>query len=76
MWRSEAIGATGTYRLADIARRHIELIKAMATADEVAREVFGEFLTELRDDLNAGINDEDAVDMLAQHMIIRPFFEA
>ena len=48
----------------------------MATADEVAREVFGEFLTELRDDLNAGINDEDAVDMLAQHMIIRPFFEA
>ena len=62
--------------VADIARRHIERITAMVTADEAARWVFGEFLAELRDDLNEGITDLDAIEMLAQHMITRPVFEA
>ena len=62
--------------VADIARRHIDRIEAMVTADEAAREVFGEFLEELRDDLNEGITEQDAVEMLAQHMVTRPVFEA
>ena len=62
--------------VADIARRHIVRIKAMVTADEAAREVFKEFLTELRDDLNKGITKQDAIEMLAQHMVTRPVFEA
>ncbi len=62
--------------VADIARRHIVRIEAMVTADEAAREVFGEFLEELRDDLNEGITERDAVEMLAQHMVTRPVFEA
>ena len=62
--------------VADIARRHITRIEAMVDADEAAREVFEEFLTELRDDLNEGITEQDAIEMLAQHMITRPVFEA
>ena len=62
--------------VAGIARRHIERIKAMVTADEAAQEIFGTFLAELRDDLNAGITDQDAIEMLAQHMVTRPVFEA
>ena len=62
--------------VADIARRHIARIEAMVTADDAAREVFGEFLEELRDDLNAGITGQDAIEMLAQHMVTRPVFEA
>ena len=62
--------------VADIARRHITRIEAMVTADEAAREVFGEFLAELRDDLNEGITKQDAIEMLAQHMVTRPVFEA
>lgn len=62
--------------VADIARRHIRRIEAMVTADEAAREVFGEFLAELHDDLNEGITEQDAIEMLAQHMVTRPVFEA
>ena len=62
--------------VADIARRHIVRIEAMVTADEAARDVFEEFLAELRDDLNEGITKQDAIEMLAQHMVTRPVFEA
>lgn len=62
--------------VADIARRHIVRIEAMVTANEAAREVFEIFLTELRDDLNEGVTDQDAIEMLAQHMVTRPVFEA
>ena len=62
--------------VAAIAQRHIERIRAMVTADEAARDVFGEFLEELRDDLNEGVTEKDAIEMLAQHMVTRPVFEA
>lgn len=62
--------------VADIARRHIERIQALVTRHDAAREIFHEFLQELRDDLNDGITEADAIEMLAQHMITRPVFEA
>ncbi len=62
--------------VADIARRHIVRIEDMVTANEAAREVFEEFLAELRDDLNEGVTERDAIEMLAQHMVTRPVFEA
>lgn len=62
--------------VADIARRHIERIQALVTRHDAAREIFHEFLEELRDDLNDGITEADAIEMLAQHMITRPVFEA
>ena len=62
--------------VADIARRHIVRIQDLVTADEDAQEIFEIFLGELRKDLNQGISDQDAIEMLAQHMVTRPVFEA
>ena len=62
--------------VADIARRHIERIKALVESGDAEREIFQEFVTELRDDLNEGITDADAIEMLAQHSVTGPVFDA
>ena len=62
--------------VAEIAQKHIVRIQDMVNRNDAAREVFSEFLAELRDDLNEGISEGDAVEMLAQHMVTRPVFEA
>ncbi len=82
--RAEVAEKCGTRRywsswagdVAEIARVHRERITAMVERNDAAREVFGMFLEELRDDLNEGITKEDAIEMLAQHMVTRPVFEA
>ena len=60
--------------VARIAERHIARIEALLE-DPGARAIFDAFLKELRDDLNDGITEDDAVEMLAQHIITRPVFE-
>lgn len=63
--------------VAKIAQTHITRIKAaveMAGSDE--QKAFQTFLVEIRDDLNDSVSDGEAVEMLAQHMITRPVFEA
>lgn len=40
------------------------------------RKAFDNFLEEIRDDLNESITEADAIEMLAQHIITRPVFEA
>ncbi len=62
--------------VADIARRHIERITAIVKSGDAEREIFQEFVTELRDDLNEGITDDDAIEMLAQHSVTGPVFDA
>ena len=62
--------------VADIARRHIERITALVESGDAEREIFQEFVTELRDDLNEGITDADAIEMLAQHSVTGPVFDA
>ena len=62
--------------VAEIAQKHIVRIQDMVNRNDAARDVFGEFLAELRDDLNEGISEGDAIEMLAQHMVTRPVFEA
>ena len=62
--------------VARIAQAHIERIRAMVHADDASREVFSEFLKELHDDLNEGVTEDDAIEMLAQHMVTGPVFEA
>ena len=62
--------------VARIARAHIERIKAIVGSGEAEREIFEEFLTELRDDLNPEVSEDDAVEMLAQHMVTQPVFDA
>lgn len=63
--------------VARIAEVHVTRIKAAVEAagsDEKA--AFDRFLAEIRDDLNDSITAEEAIEMLAQHLITRPVFEA
>jgi predicted helicase len=64
--------------IAQIAGRHIERIRAVLAAPENVREreEFDRFAAELRDDLNDSITDEEIVEMLAQHLVTKPVFEA
>ncbi len=63
--------------VADIAQRHITRITALLDGgNEKVSGEFDTFLEGLRGNLNDGIDRDDAVDMLAQHLITRPVFEA
>lgn len=62
--------------IAKIAQNHITRIKGVLDAgDPTARAAFDGFLSELRDDLNDSITEDEAIEMLAQHLITRPVFE-
>lgn len=60
-----------------VAQTHITRIKALVDQpDSGERKAFEEFLAELRDDLNDSITEDEAIEMLAQHLITQPVFEA
>jgi predicted helicase len=62
--------------IAEIAKNHISRLKGiLADPDTEARRAFDEFHGELKDDLNDSITQDDAIEMLAQHIITRPVFE-
>lgn len=61
--------------IAKIADRHINEIKILLEKGEIA-EKFNEFLSELQENLNSSIGKEDAIEMLAEHMITKPVFDA
>ena len=44
--------------------------------DEFFREYFAGFHEELKETINASITQDDAIDMMAQHILTRPVFEA
>lgn len=63
--------------VADIATRQTTRIKALlADPGTGVRKEFDNFLAGLRGNLNDGITESDAIDMLAQHLITRPVFDA
>ncbi|MFW5471615.1 DEAD/DEAH box helicase [Knoellia sp. CPCC 206435] len=63
--------------VADIAQQHIVRITALlADKDSKATQEFDAFLHGLRGNLNDGITQSDAIEMLAQHLITRPVFDA
>ncbi|WP_202799672.1 DEAD/DEAH box helicase family protein [Rhodanobacter sp. 115] len=64
--------------IAKIARTHIDRIHAiLASPDNTAeRQAFDAFAEELRDDLNPSLSDDEIVEMLAQHLITKPVFDA
>ena len=62
--------------IAEIAVRHIQRIGEIIHTDDAAKEEFEKFLRGLKDSLNESINEEQAVEMLAQHVITLPVFEA
>ncbi len=61
--------------IGDIAQKHITRIRGIIGTDSPAKTAFDAFLTEIRDDLNPEITPEDAVEMLAQHLITKPVFD-
>ncbi len=63
--------------VADIATRQTTRIHALLDDPGTGvREEFDRFLAGLRGNLNDGITESDAIDMLAQHLITRPVFDA
>lgn len=64
--------------IAKIARTHIDRIQGIlenpANTQEIA--AFNAFAAELRDDLNDSISDGEIVEMLAQHLVTKPVFDA
>ena len=64
--------------VAKIANTHIERINTILAnpRNTQERSVFNAFLNELRDDLNNAITESEAVEMLAQHLITKPVFDA
>lgn len=63
--------------IARIAQTHVTRITALLK-DKKSKEylAFAEFLAELRDDLNESITETEAIEMLAQHIITKPVFDA
>lgn len=60
-----------------IAQRHITRIDALLTqADSEISTLFAKFLKGLQDNLNPEVTRTEAVEMLAQHLITQPVFEA
>jgi predicted helicase len=63
--------------VAQIAERHITRIKALLDGSEPERrKAFAEFLQGLRDNINPSIGEADAIEMLSQHLITKPVFDA
>jgi predicted helicase len=64
--------------IAKIAKTHIGRITAIVSDPKNKKEVkaFNDFAEELRDDLNDEITNEEVIEMLAQHLITKPVFDA
>ncbi len=61
--------------IGEIAQTHIKQITNIIDLNDGAKTAFDAFLTEIRDDLNPEITQENAIEMLAQHMITKPVFD-
>lgn len=62
--------------VSEIANRQIQRIQTILEQEQGAKEAFDEFLGGLHENINDSISVDDAVEMLAQHMITQPVFEA
>ena len=62
--------------IARIAEKHVARINTIVlNSGTPERKAFMQFVEEIRDDLNPEISENDAVEMLAQHIITRPVFD-
>lgn len=64
--------------IAQIANTYIDRINALLENPNNTEEIkaFTDFANELRDDLNDSISDAEVVEMLAQHLVTKPVFDA
>ena len=60
-----------------IAERHEARIRALLNnPDSGVRPIFDDYLAGIRNNLNDGIAEDDAIGMLSQHLITKPVFDA
>ncbi|MCL2793959.1 MAG: DEAD/DEAH box helicase family protein [Microbacteriaceae bacterium] len=63
--------------VAGIASAHMTRIKTLVDgADAILHDEFARFLKGLQDNLNPYITESDAIEMLSQHLITKPVFDA
>lgn len=62
--------------VAKIAERHVSRISALVSEGSAAKEAFARFLSGLRENINPSIDDGEGIEMLSQHLITRPIFDA
>ena len=62
--------------VAQIAERQIERINRLINEDTEHKRAFDEFITGLRKNINPAISVDEGVEMLSQHIITKPVFEA
>jgi predicted helicase len=62
--------------VAKIAEQHIENITAIVRKKGTAKDEFEKYLNGLRKNINPAVTEQEAVEMLAQHIITQPVFEA
>jgi predicted helicase len=62
--------------VAQIAERQIERIKYLINEKKAQRAAFNKFLNGLQKNINPSIDEDQAIEMLAQHIITQPIFDA
>lgn len=62
-------------KVGDIAQKFIYRINELIKSGKAAKE-FDAFLKGLQQNINPSVDDEQAIEMIAQHMITRPVFDA
>lgn len=67
---------TWAKEIAEIAQKQTARIRRLVQAEGTHRKAFINFLVGLRQNINPAIGEEQAIEMLSQHIITKPVFEA
>ncbi len=62
--------------VAEIAERHIERITKLVAEDKKHKNAFDRFMKGLHKNINPSVTEEEAIEMLSQHIITQPVFDA
>lgn len=62
--------------IAHIAEEHIVRIQKLIKEEGKHKKAFDEFIKGLRKNINPSVSEQEAIEMLSQHMITKPVFEA
>ena len=63
-------------KVAVIVERHTNRINELISVEGEPRRAFDNFLYDLQRNINPNVTTKEAIDMLAQHLVTRPVFEA
>ncbi|MBR6012433.1 MAG: DEAD/DEAH box helicase [Selenomonadaceae bacterium] len=64
------------YKVKDVVERHTRQIKNLIETDDESKNIFDNFISDLQKTLGTSIDENAAIEMLAQHLVTRPIFEA